>query len=73
MIFVLHYIAATQILFTLVANYVQSNPLILCEPNSFDHDYAITEAWTSSSKAPLAFAQKRDQDPLSRATVTVGG
>ena len=77
MIFVLHYIAAIQILFTLVANYVQSNPLILCESNNFDHDYAITaactEAWASSSEAPLAFAQKRDQDPFSRATGTVGG
>ena len=77
MIFVLHYIAAIQILFTLVANYVQSNPLILCEPNNFDHDYAITaactEAWASSSEAPLAFAQKRAQDPFSGATGTVGG
>lgn len=44
MLFVLHFIAAIQILFTLVANYVQTNPLILCEPNNFDHGYAITAA-----------------------------
>ena len=56
---------------------MQTNPLILCEPNNFDHGYAITaactEAWESSSETPLAFAQKRDQDPFQVEIDTVGG
>ena len=76
MIFVLHFIAAVQIFFTLVTNYVQRHPLILCESTSCDHGNAIPEAlpatWTSQRKVHLASTQKEDSTPSQVEAGTIG-
>ena len=75
MIFVLHFIAAIQIVFTLLTNYAQRHPIILCEAGS-EHGNAFSAAfpatWTSQRKAPLALTQKEDSDPSQVETATVG-